>query len=97
MFVDGAFWHGHPDYFTFGKSGDDWDRKIRRNIQRDREVDAQLFAMGWRSCRVWDFEVLADPDEVAYRLAAVVRAVPQPRAAGSPSRGAARLVERESA
>ena len=76
IFVDGAFWHGHPDYYTFGKSGESWDRKIRRNIERDREVDAELFAQGWRSCRVWDFEVLDDPDEVAARLAALIRAAP---------------------
>lgn len=72
IFVDGAFWHGHPRYFVFGKSGPAWDAKIRRNMQRDREVDALLFEAGWRSVRVWDFEVLADADAVARRVAPVV-------------------------
>lgn len=31
VFVDGAFWHGHPDYFTPGKSGAYWDAKMARN------------------------------------------------------------------
>jgi DNA mismatch endonuclease (patch repair protein) len=25
IFVDGCFWHGHPDFFTPGKSGAYWD------------------------------------------------------------------------
>jgi DNA mismatch endonuclease (patch repair protein) len=73
VFVDGAFWHGHPDYYTFGKSGEAWDAKIRRNIERDKEVDSALFDIGWRSVRVWDFEVLKDPDRVVRRLAPLLR------------------------
>lgn len=73
IFVDGAFWHGHPDHFTFGKSGEAWDAKIRRNIARDREVDSALFELGWRSVRIWDFEILKDPDKVARRLAPLLR------------------------
>lgn len=68
IFVDGGFWHGHPDHFTFGKSGERWDAKIRRNMQRDREVNSRLFADGWTVVRVWDFEVLRDADAVVRRL-----------------------------
>ena len=38
MFVDGAFWHGHPDYYR-GQSGPFWDEKIARNRARDEEVN----------------------------------------------------------
>jgi hypothetical protein len=34
VFVDGAFWHGHPDYYH-GQSGPFWDEKIARNRERD--------------------------------------------------------------
>jgi DNA mismatch endonuclease (patch repair protein) len=61
VFVDGAFWHGHPQYFTFGKSGEKWDAKIRRNMERDAEVDEALSQAGWRVVRLWDFEIGADP------------------------------------
>lgn len=61
VFVDGAFWHGHPDKFTFGKSGEFWDTKIKRNQERDREVDTLLMDSGWTVLRFWDFEVEGNP------------------------------------
>lgn len=72
VFVDGAYWHGHPDYFVFGKSGKHWDDKIRRNIERDREVEKQLTDAGWRYLRIWDFELHADPAACAQRVADVL-------------------------
>ena len=56
VFVDGAFWHGHPDYYR-GQSGEFWDRKIAGNRERDERVNAQLAELGWRVVRLWDFEV----------------------------------------
>ena len=44
VFVDGRFWHGHPDYFTFGKSGAYWDTKIARTQERDRVANEALLA-----------------------------------------------------
>src|SRR6266576_5886574 len=47
IFVDGRFWHGHPDFFTPGKSGSYWDEKIERTKQRDALADEALAASGW--------------------------------------------------
>lgn len=60
VFVDGAFWHGHPSAYKPGKSGSYWDAKIPRNIARDRQADAALQAMGWTVLRLWDFDVRRD-------------------------------------
>lgn len=68
VFVDGGFWHGHPDYFTFGKSGPRWDEKITKNLERDRRVNAQLEELGWTVVRVWDFELERDEDAVVKRI-----------------------------
>ena len=57
VFVDGRFWHGHPDYFTPGKSGSYWDAKIARTQERDRLANEALEAQGWTVLRFWDFEV----------------------------------------
>ena len=57
VFVDGCFWHGHPDYFTPGKSGAYWDAKIARTQERDRVANEALAEAGWRVLRLWDFEI----------------------------------------
>jgi DNA mismatch endonuclease (patch repair protein) len=60
VFVDGAFWHGHPDYYR-GQSGEFWDKKIARNRARDDRVNVELTELGWQVLRFWDFEVERDP------------------------------------
>ena len=81
VFVDGDFWHGNPEEWRrrgFSSLGaqfhsgnrDRWTAKIRRNVERDREVTALLAAAGWRVLRYWESEVRADPDAVANRVAA---------------------------
>jgi DNA mismatch endonuclease (patch repair protein) len=59
VFVDGAFWHGHPDHY-WGQSGPFWDAKIARNRERDSRVNGQLAEAGWAVVRIWDFEVTRD-------------------------------------
>lgn len=68
VFVDGGFWHGHPSKWWPGRSGDYWDAKIARNMERDRAADAALAALGWRVLRLWDFDVKRDPDAAAGRV-----------------------------
>jgi len=68
VFVDGAFWHGHPDYYR-GQSGAFWDAKIARNRARDERVNAELSEQGWRVVRVWDFEVERDLARCVERVA----------------------------
>lgn len=68
VFVDGAFWHGHPDYYH-GQSGEFWDRKIESNRERDRRVNMRLEELGWTVLRLWDFEIERDVDACAARVA----------------------------
>jgi DNA mismatch endonuclease (patch repair protein) len=73
VFVDGAFWHGHPSRHRPGRSGIYWDEKIARNVERDREVDAALQAAGWRVVRAWDFEIRRDLPTVVERITDALR------------------------
>lgn len=73
VFVDGAFWHGHPEHFTFGRGGY-WDAKIARTQARDRLANDALKAAGWTILRFWDFEVNADVVACADRVANAVAA-----------------------
>jgi DNA mismatch endonuclease (patch repair protein) len=83
VFVDGRFWHGHPDYFTPGKSGEYWDAKIARTQERDRLADEALAGTGWSVLRFWDFEVEGD---LAACVARVLGELDRARRAGAGAR-----------
>jgi DNA mismatch endonuclease (patch repair protein) len=69
VFVDGVFWHGHPDHWNPEKASSDyWRTKIARNIARDRAADTALSDMGWRVVRMWDQDVKADIDGCVERV-----------------------------
>ena len=62
VFCDSAFFHG-KDYDTKKKpatNAEYWDKKIRRNMERDCENDRLLRAMGWTVLRFWDAEINRD-------------------------------------
>lgn len=76
VFIDGAFWHGHPSAFTPGKSGAYWDEKIARNVERDRAADAALAVLGWTVLRFWDFQVRKELNQCVEAVADAVRNAP---------------------
>jgi len=74
VFVDGCFWHGCAKHGTWPKTNAEfWVAKIKRNRQRDREVDAALLSQGWLPVRVWEHELKTDPTDAAQRVWAYVR------------------------
>ncbi len=70
IFVDGCFWHGHPDHFKPGTLSSYWDEKIRRTQERDREQEAALRQAGWEVLRFWDFEVKESVESCVELIAA---------------------------
>ncbi|HLY41911.1 MAG TPA: very short patch repair endonuclease [Terracidiphilus sp.] len=63
IFVHGCFWHQHPDCreATMPKSRTDfWGSKLSRNVQRDKEQQEALIALGWHVFVAWECE-LASP------------------------------------
>jgi DNA mismatch endonuclease (patch repair protein) len=57
VFIDGCFWHRCPQHRTDPRSnGDFWERKLSRNVERDREVDVALMKAGWTVVRCWEHE-----------------------------------------
>ena len=58
VFVDGCFWHGCPKHGTIPDTRKEyWDAKIRRNIQRDKQVSRTLRALGWSVMRIWQHDL----------------------------------------
>lgn len=72
VFVDGAFWHGHPSRHRPGRSGKYWDEKIAANVRRDRQADRALEAEQWTVLRIWDFEIGNNLPDVVARVAATL-------------------------
>lgn len=60
IFIDGAFWHGYnwrEKKEKIKSNRDFWIPKIERNMQRDRQNNQKLTAMGFTVMHFWDFEV----------------------------------------
>lgn len=59
LFVHGCFWHRHPGCkyaYTPKTRLDFWLPKLQRNVERDREKEEALRALGWRVEVVWECE-----------------------------------------
>ena len=73
IFVNGCFWHGHHihlpfDHLQFTSEDSEcckipktnrefWVAKIRRNMERDKEEQRKLAAMGWHCITIWECEL----------------------------------------
>lgn len=70
VFVDGCFWHCCPEHATFPKANADfWALKLARNVERDKEVTAELRGMGWTVLRFWEHEVERNLPNVVTHIA----------------------------
>ena len=60
IFVNGCFWHGHENcrYYTVPKTRTEfWVNKVKRNQERDLEVQHKLARMGWHCSTIWECEL----------------------------------------
>lgn len=78
VFCDGEFWHGknweirkddHKSNREF------WHSKIERNIERDKEVNAELYRQGWKVFRFWETEITKNPNECLKRILNYMNAI----------------------
>ncbi|MGO4833455.1 very short patch repair endonuclease [Rhizobiaceae sp. 2RAB30] len=70
LFVHGCFWHQHTGCSLARKPKsrpEYWLPKLERNSMRDREANARLHDLGWRSVTVWECET-TDEDALRARL-----------------------------
>ena len=59
VFCDSSFWHGRDfeKKKPVATNHQYWDAKIKRNMERDKEVNRQLKEIGWTVLRFWDIEI----------------------------------------
>lgn len=68
VFIDGEFWHGRrfkewkDDLSTF------WFKKIGDNIKRDRKNFRELRKIGWKVIRLWDKDIIKNPDREVRKI-----------------------------
>lgn len=86
VFVDGVFWHGHPDHWNPDTAASDyWRQKMVRNTERDRAADLALADRGWRVIRVWDVEVRDHLDDCVEKVLRALSDSGKPLRAGADS------------
>ena len=73
VFCDGDFWHGNNWKIRGLNSFEEelesyseyWKNKIKRNVERDKEVDTELRKQGWKVIRFWESDILKNPERCA--------------------------------
>lgn len=76
VFCDSEFWHGYnweERKKDFKSHQEFWIPKIERNMERDKEVTAQLEADGWIVLRFWGNDIKKHLSECADIIEAEVR------------------------
>jgi len=69
IFVDGCFWHKCPKCFIQPKSNKKfWKKKIKGNVERDKEINKLLIKEGWKVLRFWEHLLRKDPNQVYRRI-----------------------------
>lgn len=73
IFCDSEFFHG-KDWekqrvkVIGGANSDYWVKKIERNIERDRQKDDELRALGWTVVHFWSKEIEKDAEACFYKV-----------------------------
>ena len=69
IFIDGCFWHKCPSCFIRPKSRTGfWNKKIKDNLIRDKEVNKSLKKIGWKILRIWEHELRENPNKVCQKI-----------------------------
>jgi len=74
VFLDGDFWHGRD--FEKQKSRlpkKYWLAKIKRNIERDKQVGKELKKSGWRVLRFWEHDIKKNSAKIIARIGEILQ------------------------
>jgi len=70
VFVHGCFWHGHKGCKRSTRPTTNvafWNRKIDKNIDRDKKVLKELRRLGWKPLVIWECQT-KKPEALGKRL-----------------------------
>jgi DNA mismatch endonuclease (patch repair protein) len=67
VYIDGCFWHLCPEHGHIpNRNVVYWSSKLKRNAERDREIDELLSESGWEVMRFWSH---VNPEQIAAEVA----------------------------
>lgn len=76
VFCDSEFWHGKylmEEKYIPKSNKDYWIPKIKRNIERDKEVSSELEKGGWTVLRFWQKEIEKDLETCISRIEEILK------------------------
>ena len=79
IFVHGCFWHGHSGCKAAdlpASNREYWEKKIGRNVERDRRNLALLQEQGWRVIVLWECKL----EDLEAALAGLMAPLSEPQA-----------------
>lgn len=69
IFIDSCFWHQCPQHGNMPKTNREfWEKKLKRNKERDDEVNQYYIERDWHLKRIWEHEVKKDLDKVIFDI-----------------------------
>lgn len=78
VFCDSEFWHGKyllDQKYIPKENADYWIPKLERNIERDRQVNAELVSKGWIVIRFWEKDIRKHSEECARKVFETVKEI----------------------
>jgi DNA mismatch endonuclease (patch repair protein) len=73
IFLDSCFWHSCPIHGNKPSSNVEyWEKKLKRNVERDKEVTEFYKNNGWNILRVWEHEVKNNFEETIEKIASFI-------------------------
>ncbi|MBN2016099.1 very short patch repair endonuclease [Candidatus Dojkabacteria bacterium] len=69
VFIDSCFWHGCKKHLRMPSSNRGyWESKIRKNINRDKEINKYFKQNGYKIIRVWEHDIQTNLDKSIKRI-----------------------------
>lgn len=73
IFIDSCFWHGCPYHCRMPVSNVIyWKNKIKRNKQRDKEVNKWYIKNRWKLLRLWEHKIEKNTEQCVKKISAAL-------------------------
>ena len=74
IFIDSCFWHKCSKHFRKPTANAYyWTRKINRNVERAKEVNAFLKKQDWRVLRFWEHNIKKNPNQCIKKIQKLIK------------------------